>query len=101
MMLIAANREAFNGFEFGFEDGELESMSDCVWDAPKGFPFKPVLSVVYGAELEPLFRDILEVPNATLAEARRFLEKLREDKSTAMADVIEVYLFMQNHYSNE
>jgi hypothetical protein len=101
MVLITANREAFDGFEFDRGGYELVSLSDCVWDAPKGFPFKPVLSVVYGAELKPLFRDILEVPNATFAEARRFLVELREDKSTAMADVSEVYLFMQNHYSEE
>jgi hypothetical protein len=101
MMLTAANREAFDGSPINLGDGEIEDLSDCVWDAPKGFPSKPVLSIIYGAELEPLFRDILDVPNTTSAEAHVFLAKLRGVKSTALADVIEVYLFLQAHYPNE
>jgi hypothetical protein len=100
-MLIAANREAFKGAFIKVGDGEIKPLVDCVWDAPKGFPSKPILSVVYGAELKPLFRDILDVPNATSAQARVFLTELREDESTALTDAIEVYLFLQDHCPNK
>lgn len=100
-MLIAINRKAFNDSCINIGNKGCDQLKKCVWDAPKGFPFKPVLRLVYGPELEPLFRDILEVPNVTSAEACKFLKHLQDDKSTTMADVIDVYVFLQNHHPNE
>jgi hypothetical protein len=100
-MLITANREAFDNSIVNLGDRKFDDLRECVWDAPKGFPSKPVLRLVYGPKLEPLFRDILEVDNVSSAEACRFLEKLQGDESTTMADAIEVYLFLQDHYPNE
>jgi hypothetical protein len=101
MILITTNREAFGEILITLEDGECEDLSVCVWDAPKGFLSEPVLCALYGAELEPLFRDILEVPNLTSAKACGYLEELQEDDSTVMADVIDVYLYLQDHYLDE
>jgi hypothetical protein len=43
----------------------------------------------------------LEVPNLTSAKACGYLEELQEDDSTVMADVIDVYLYLQDHYLDE
>jgi hypothetical protein len=101
MMLIAANSEAFDDLHISLGNRKFAQLRECFWDAPKGFPSKPVLRLVYGTGLEPLFRDILKVPNVTSAEARRYLKKLQGDKATALEDAIEVYLFLQDHYPNE
>jgi hypothetical protein len=101
MMLIAAHMKAFDDSHINLEKRKFVNLRDCVWDAPKGFSSKTVLRLVYGPELEPLFRDVLKVSNVTSTEARRFLEQLQHDKSTTIADAIEVYLFLQNHCLDE
>ncbi|OKL55903.1 hypothetical protein UA08_08808 [Talaromyces atroroseus] len=73
---------------------------NCVWQGPEGFSSKPALCPVYGYELNRLFREILKVPNATSADVKEYLEQLRHDKSTTMADVTEVYVYLQNHCAN-
>lgn len=96
-MLTVINRKAFGDAFVKLPNHKCERLKSCVWHGPKGFSSKPVLRSVYGHELYRLFREILKVPNATSAEAREYLEQLRGDRSTTMADVTEVYVFLQKH----
>lgn len=96
-MLTTINRKAFGNPFVNLPNCKYELLERCVWQGPKGFSSKPVLRPVYGHELDRLFREILEVPNATSAEVQEFLEQLRHDKSTTMADVTEVYIYLQNY----
>src|SRR3954463_12416998 len=97
-MLIVVDREAFDGHYVRLQDNGIELLGECVWDGPKGFPCKPVLLSLYGRELDRLFQDILNVPNATGAEVQEYLEQLRKDDSTTITDVTEVYVYIQDHY---
>lgn len=99
-MLTVVNRKAFGNAFVDLPNYEYERLKSCVWHGPKGFSSKPVLHPVYGHELDRLFREILKVPNATSAEAQEYLEQLRDDESTTMADVAEVYVFLQKHSAN-
>ncbi|KAF2276420.1 uncharacterized protein EI97DRAFT_458354 [Westerdykella ornata] len=90
-------KKAFGNAFVNLLNDEGERLKSCVWHGPKGFSSKPALQPVYGHELDRLFREILEVPNVTGAEAREYLQQLRDDKSTTMADVTEVYVFLQKH----
>jgi hypothetical protein len=99
-MLTVVNRKAFGNAFVNLPNYEYERLKSCVWHGPKGFSSKPVLHPVYGHELDRLFREILKVPNATSAEAQEYLEQLRDDKSTTMADVAEVYVFLQKYSAN-
>ncbi|KAH8697486.1 putative heterokaryon incompatibility protein [Talaromyces proteolyticus] len=90
-------KEAFGNHLVNLPNGKYECLESCVWQGPKGFSSKPALRPVYGHELDRLFREILEVPNATSAEVQEYLEQLGHDRSTTMADVTELYVFLQNH----
>jgi hypothetical protein len=96
-MLTVINRKAFGNPLVNLPNRKYEMLKSCVWQGPKGFSSKPALCPVYGRELDRLFREILKVPNATSAEVQEYLEQLRHDRSTTMADVTEVYVFLQNH----
>jgi hypothetical protein len=96
-MLTVINRKAFGSSFVNLPNREYEWLDSCVWQGPKGFSSKPALRPGYGHELDRLFRQILKVPNATSAEVQEYLEQLRHDESTTMADVTEVYVFLQNH----
>ncbi|KAF1960437.1 putative heterokaryon incompatibility protein [Byssothecium circinans] len=93
------NRKAFGNVFVNLPKYKYDLLKNCVWHGPKGFSSKPALRPVYGHELDRLFREILKVPNATSTEARECLEQLRDDKSTTMADVTEVYVFLQKHHA--
>jgi hypothetical protein len=95
-MMIFVYRNAFRGHCLNLPNREVTRLESCVWHAPKGFS-KPTLCAVYGPELRRLFRDTLEVPNATSTEALEFLAQLRRKKSTTIADVAQVYVFLQEH----
>lgn len=99
-MLTVINRKAFGKAYVNLLNGKFRDLKSCVWHGPKGFSSKPALHPVYSHELDRLFREILKVPNTTIAEAREYLEQLKDDKSTTMADVTEVYVFLQKHYTN-
>lgn len=99
-MLTVVNRNAFGNAFVALPDHKYERLKSCVWHGPTGFSSKPVLHPVYGRELDRLFREILKVPNVTSAEAQEYLEQLRDDESTTMADVAEVYVFIQKHSAN-
>jgi hypothetical protein len=98
-MLTIINRTAFHNHIINLNHN-CRFLDSCVWQGPKGFSSKPALCPAYGHELSRLFREILKVPNATSAEVQEYLEQLRHDKSTTMADVTEVYVFLQNHYTD-
>lgn len=96
-MLTVINRNAFGNAFVDLPNYEYERLKSCVWHGPKGFSSKKALQPVYGHELGPLFQEILKVPTVTGAEAREYLEHLRDDKLTTMADVTEVYVFIQKY----
>lgn len=96
-MLTATNRNAVGNNSVNLPKGGIQCLRNCVWQGPKGFSSKPALYPVYGRELNRLFQDILGVPNATSAEVGKYLEQLMNDESTTMADVTEVYVYLQNH----
>lgn len=96
-MLTVINRNAFEYHFVNLPNRKYKFLESCIWQGPKGFSSKPALRPVYGHELDRLFREILKVPNATSAEIQEYLEQLRHDESSTMADVIEVYVFLQNH----
>lgn len=100
MKLTVVNRKAFGNPLVDLLNYDHERLKSCVWHGPKGFLSKPALLPVYGHELDRLFRGILKVPNVTSAEAREYLELLEDDESTTMADVTEVYVFLQKHCAN-
>lgn len=99
-MLTVVNRKAFGNAFVNLPNYGYERLKSCVWHGPKGFSSKPTLRPVYGHELDRLFHEILKIPNATSAEAREYLEQLRDDESTTIADVAEVYVFLQKHRAN-
>jgi hypothetical protein len=99
-MLTVINRKAFGNALINFPNDQQEHLKNCVWHGPKGFSYKPALRAAYGHELDRFFRKILKVPNATSAEAGEYLKELRNSKSTAMADVAEVYVFLQDYCAN-
>lgn len=96
-MLTNVNRKAFGNHIINLLNGKYEYLDYCVWHGPKGFSSKPVLRQIYGDGLDRLFREILKIPNATSAEAQEYLEHLRNNASTTMEDVTEVYVFLQDH----
>lgn len=96
-MLTVINRNAFCNHVVNISNGNYKRLDNCIWQGPKGFSSKPALCPVYGHELDRLFQEILKAPNATSAEVQKYLQRLRHDKSTTMADVTEVYVFLQNH----
>jgi len=100
-MLTVVNRKAFGNAFVNLPNGEYKSLANCVWHGPKGFSSKPALFPVYGNELKRLFQEILKVSNVTSADAREYLEQLRDDEGTTMAGVAEVYVFLQRHRANE
>jgi hypothetical protein len=74
-------------------------LENCVWHGPKGFSIKSALGPIYGHELDRLFRGILKVPNATSGEMYELLMHLKDDESTTIANVTDVYVFLQGHCS--
>jgi hypothetical protein len=60
MTLIVVNREAFDDSNIILRSGHGDLLSECFWDAPKGFLSKSVLRSVHCPELEPLFQGILK-----------------------------------------
>lgn len=99
-MLTAVTRKAFKKHVISLPKDIHRHLRSCVWRAPKGFSAKPTLRPVYGPELDRLFKTILKVSDATGAEALEYLEQLRGKKSTSMADVTEVYVYLQNPHVN-
>lgn len=99
-MLTAATRKAFKKHVIILPKDIHTHLESCVWQAPKGFSAKPTLRSVYGPELDRLFKTILKVSDATGAEALEYLEQLRGEKSTSMADVTEIYVYLQNPHVN-
>ncbi|KAK8912646.1 hypothetical protein VCV18_012325 [Metarhizium anisopliae] len=92
-------KRAFGNELVNLPDDKYELLRSCVWNGPKGFTSKPALCPVYGHGLDRLFREILQVPNATCAEALEHLKTLRNDTSTVMAEVVDVYVFLQMHHA--
>jgi hypothetical protein len=99
-VLTVITRKAFRNRVINLPEHNKMRLSSCVWQGPKGFSSKPTLRPVYGPELDRLFQKILKVPDATGAEALEYLEQLRGKKSTSMADVTEVYIYLQNNHVN-
>lgn len=95
--MLTVLRKAFGNGDVNLPNDDFKRLKSCVWHGPKGFSSKPALYPVYGHGLEKLFREILKVPNATSEEALEYLETLRNDGSTSMADVAEVYEFLQKY----
>lgn len=100
-MLAAINRIAFLNHTINLPNHNSRFLGECIWLGPKGFSSKPALCSIYGHELDRLFRDILKVPNATSAEALKYLEELKHGESTTITDVAEVYVFLQEHYADK
>lgn len=96
-MLTVVNRKAFGDAFVNLANDEHKLLSRCVWNGPQGIASKPALCPIYGHELSPLFRDVLEISNTTSAQARAHLEQLKDDESTTMADVAEVYVFLHKY----
>lgn len=99
-MLTIINRNAFGDAVINLPNENYKDLKNCVWYGPEGYSSKPALRPVYGDALDRLFRVILKVPNATSTDARKYLGQLRNDLSTKMADVVEVYVFLQTHCTN-
>ncbi|KAH7130730.1 putative heterokaryon incompatibility protein [Dendryphion nanum] len=93
-------RNAFGNDYINFPNGKHHHLKKCVWNGLKGFSSKPALRPVYGDELSSFFQKILQVPDATCAEALTSLKQLKDDKSTTIEDVCEVYVFIQEHYTH-
>ncbi|KID97303.1 ATPase-like, ATP-binding domain protein, partial [Metarhizium majus ARSEF 297] len=93
-------KKAFGNQLVNLPNDEYKRLRSCVWHGPKDFLSKPALYPVYGHGLDRLFRDILEVPDATCAETLEYLETLRNNESTTMADVAEAYVFLQNYHAD-
>ncbi|KAH7305596.1 putative heterokaryon incompatibility protein [Stachybotrys elegans] len=93
-------RKAFGNCFIDLSSDKYARLKSCVWYGPKGLSSKPALSQVYGNGLTRLFREILDVPNATRAEAEEHLERLRNGVFTTMKEVAEVYSFLQEHHMN-
>ncbi|USP80364.1 uncharacterized protein yc1106_07638 [Curvularia clavata] len=91
-------KETFADSTVALLDGKSQYLTSCVWIAPKGFSSKPALFPIYGNELNRFFVDILGVPNVTSVEAQEYLEKLKGDLSTTLAQVMEVYVFLQTYH---
>jgi hypothetical protein len=96
-MLTVINRKAFGSAIINLPNKKFRYLTSCVWHGPKGLSSKRVLHSVYGYKLERLFRKILNVPNATSSEAREYLEQLRNNATTTMGEVAEVYVFLQKY----
>lgn len=99
-MLTVIARKAFGNHFINLPEHNSTRLISCVWQGPKGFSSKPTLRPVYGSELDRLFQKILKVPDATAIEALEYLEQLRGKRSTSMADVTEVYVYLQKYYVN-
>lgn len=100
IVLTSVNRKAFENALVPGLDSQYMHLKSCVWHAPKGFSSQPVLQPIYGRGLYRLFREILKVPNLTNGEAWVYLRQLRDDQSTTMADVAEIYVYLQDNYAN-
>ncbi|EFZ02032.1 hypothetical protein MAA_01614 [Metarhizium robertsii ARSEF 23] len=93
-------KKAFGNQLVNLPNDEYKRLRSCVWHGPKDLLSKPALYPVYGHGLDRLFREILEVPDATCAETLEYLETLRNNESTTMADVAEAYVFLQNYHAD-
>lgn len=97
MMLNGQNRAAFRDASIVLPDNRSMSHTSCVWRGFRGPTSKPSLYNIYGDELRLFFCEMLGVKNATAAEALAKLQELRMNKTTTLADVVEIYLYVQDH----
>lgn len=86
--------------EVGRLNNNYQFLKNCVWHGPRGFSRKPALYSVYGHQLHRLFQEILQIPTVTSAEALEYLEYLKGENLTTLADVVEVYVFLQTFHIN-
>ena len=99
-ILTIIDRKAFSSADINLPNSDFKQLESCVWHGPEGFSSKPALYLTYGNELDRLFREILKIPNATSSDALEYLEQLKDDDSTTMTDVAEVYVFIRKHCAN-
>jgi hypothetical protein len=99
-VLTVITRKAFGNRFINLGEHNYTRLRSCFWQGPKGFSSKPTLRPVYGPELDRLFQMILKVSDATGAEALEYLEQLRGKTSTSMADVTEIYVYLQKYHVN-
>lgn len=100
IMLTVTNRMAFKTASIALLYSDVEGLESCVWHGPKDSLVKPALWPVYGDELDRLFRKILRVPNATSIDALEHMDQLRSDDSTTIADVTDIYVFLQKYHAD-
>lgn len=100
IVLTKIDREAFANSPVALHNDQSQSLTNCVWIAPRGFSSRPALFPIYGDELARFFVEILGVPNVTSVEAQEHLEQLKGDKSTTLKQVAEVYVFLQTHHAS-
>ncbi|PVH94635.1 putative heterokaryon incompatibility protein [Periconia macrospinosa] len=90
-------RSAFSKLGIPFTDGTFRALEDCVWHGPRSYAHKPALYPIYRHELQRLFQDILNIPNMASEDSREYLLELGRNRSSTMADVIEIYVHIKAH----
>ena len=97
MSLITRSRKAFSGLQIPLEDNSDRALKDCVWHGPSNYSHKPALYPIYSHGLQRLFQDVFEIPNLASKDAREHLLGLGRNRSSTMADVVEIYVHIKTH----